>query len=108
MSNPAPIDAAGQDYDALTSNFRIRWQRNQVDPRYIPTATANDPVFQINIIDDSISEPIEYFEIELIVNPVSQTRNGFFFPSAVGRVTIIDDDQIMGKPKRMGYIANMI
>ena len=91
-----PVDAAGQDYDALPSNFRIRWRRDQVNPRYIPTPTNNDPVFQVNIIDDSISEPIEYFEIELIVNPDSQTRNGFFFPSAVGRVTIIDNEQMIG------------
>ena len=74
--------------------FRIRWLPNQVDPRYVQTPTNNDPVFQITIIDDDIPEPPgrEYFEIDLTLNPTGNNRNGFFFPSAVGRVTIIDDD----------------
>ena len=83
--------------------FRIRWLSNQVDPRYIPTPTGNDPVFQVTIIDDDIPEPPgrEYFEIDLTLNPVGNNRNGFFFPSAVGRVIIIDDDicKFLDKPK---------
>ena len=76
------------------SNFQIRWLANQVDPQYIPTPTFLDPVFQVTIIDDDIPEPPgrEYFEIDLILNPTGNNRNGFFFPRAVGRVTIIDDD----------------
>ena len=73
--------------------FRIRWQADQVNPRYIPTPTTNDPAFEIAIIDDSIPEsPREYFEIDLTLNPTGSNINGFFYPRAVGRVTIIDDD----------------
>ena len=86
------IDAAGVNMDYMPlSDFQIRWLRDAVDPRYIPTPTANDPVFQITILDDDIAEPREYFEIDLTLNVVNN-RNGFFFPRAVGRVTIIDDD----------------
>ena len=88
------IDAAGVDYMAL-SNFRIRWLvDNQVDPRYIPDATDDDPVFEVTIIDDNIPEPPEYLEIDLTLNTGGNinNRNGFFFPRAVGRVTVIDDD----------------
>ena len=76
------------------NGFRIRWLADQVDPRYIPTPTRNDPAFEITIIDDSVAEPPgrEYFEIDLTLNPTGGSRNGFFYPSAVGRVTIIDDD----------------
>lgn len=74
------------------SDFRIRWEVNQVDPRYIPTPTDRDPVFQINITNDNIPEVQEYFEIMLTLNEVGSNSNGFFYPSAVGRVTIIDDD----------------
>ena len=81
------------DYNSL-ENFRIRWQPDQVDPRYIPNPTNNDPVFEIMILDDNIPEPPgrEYFEIDLTLNPTGNNRNGFFYPRAVGRVTIIDDD----------------
>ena len=87
------IDAAGVDYMPL-SNFQIRWQSDQVDPRYIPNPTVADPAFVVTIIDDDILEPParQYFEIVLSLNPTGSSRNGFFFPSAVGRVTIIDDD----------------
>ena len=75
------------------SDFRIRWQANQVDPRYILNSTDADPVFQFSIIDDNDPENrTEYFEIELALNPNGDGRNGVFFPNAVGRVTIIDDD----------------
>ena len=92
------IDTVGVDYERLPSRadgdgFRIRWQADQVDPRYVSNPTNNDPVFQINIIDDDIPEPgREYFEIDLSLNPSGNNRNGFFYPRAVGRVTIIDDD----------------
>ena len=66
---------------------------DQVDPRYIPTATDDDPVFQVRIVDDGIPEPAEYFELVLTLNEGSNGRNGIFYPSAVGRVTIIDDDR---------------
>ena len=47
-----------------------------------------DPVFNFEIIDDEIGEEREeYFEIVL-----EATRNAVFFPYAVGRVTILDDD----------------
>ena len=88
------IDAAGVDYMAL-SDFRIRWLGNQVDPRYITNPNPDqDPVFEVIIIDDDIPEPPgrEFFEIDLTLNPTGDNRNGFFFPRAVGRVTIIDDD----------------
>ena len=69
------------------SNFRIRWQADQVDPRSGP----NDPPLEFVIIDDDIyGEPSKYFEIDLSLNPTGNGRNGFFFPNAVGRVTIID------------------
>ena len=78
-------------------DFRIRWQPDQVDPSYIVDSDPilnQDPVFEITIIDDSIAEPPgrEYFEIDLSLNPGGGNRNGFFYPRAVGRVTIIDDD----------------
>ena len=75
------------------TNFRIRWRANEVDPRYIPTPTRLDPAFEFTIINDDVMEPPgrEYFEIDLRLN-TGATRNGFFFPNAVGRVTIIDDD----------------
>ena len=77
----------------VLSDFRIRWLADQVDPRYIPTPSDNDPVFNVTIKDDEIPEPREeYFEIVLSLNPTGSRRNGFFYPSAVGRVTIIDDD----------------
>ncbi len=91
VTSLSPFSIDGIDYVAL-SNFRIRWQADQVDPRYIPTPTANDPVFEVIIMDDSVLEPREYFEIELMLNPTGNGRNGLFYPSAVGRVTIIDDD----------------
>ena len=72
--------------------FRIRWLADQVDPRYIPNPTENDLAFEITIVNDTIPEPIEYFEIDLTLNPTGDSRNGFFYPRAVGRVTIIDDD----------------
>ena len=84
--------AAGSDYVAR-SNFRIRWQANRVDPRYVPTPTTQDPAFEFTIMDDDIPEdPREYFEIDLSLNPSGNGRNGFFFPDAIGRVTILDDD----------------
>ena len=96
------IDTVGMDYVRLPSRgdgngFRIRWLADQVDPRYIadsPPNFNNDPVFEITIINDSIAEPPgrEYFEIDLSLNPSGGNRNGFFYPRAVGRVTIIDDD----------------
>ena len=86
------ISIDGSDYMAI-SEFRIRWQEDQVDPRYIPTPSSADPVFQVSIIDDDIPEPfIEYFELVLTLNEGSSGRNGIFYPSAIGRVTIIDDD----------------
>ena len=86
------INAAGVDYMPL-SNFRIRWLFDQVDPRYIPNPTDPDPAFEVIIIDDNIPEPPgrEYFEIVLSLNPGGY-GNGFFYPRAVGRVIIIDDD----------------
>ena len=76
------------------NGFQIRFLANQVDPKYIPTPTDYDRAFEITIIDDSIAEPPgrEYFEIDLTLNPTGSIRNGFFYPRAVGRVTIIDDD----------------
>ena len=87
------IDTVGMDYMQL-NNFRIRWRADQVDPRYIPDPTPQDPAFEITIIDDDVPEPPgrEYFEIDLTLNPTGNNRNGFFYPRAVGRVTIIDDD----------------
>ena len=75
------------------SNFRIRWRADQVDPRYVPNPTDPDPTFEVTIINDNVPEPPgrEYFEIDLILNP-GGNGNGFFYPRAVGRVTIIDDD----------------
>ena len=85
---------AGTDYVAKT-NFHIRWQANQVDPRYVPMPTASDPLFMFTIIDDNITESREeYFEIDLSLNPMGSGRNGLFFPTAVGRVTILDDEGI--------------
>lgn len=73
------------------SNFRVRWRANEVDPRFITQPSNNDRVFQFMIMNDDIQESTEYFEIDLIPNP-GGNGNAFFYPSAVGRVTIIDDD----------------
>ena len=64
---------------------------DQVYPRYLPSETDVDLTFQVNIINDNIPEDQEYFEINLTLNPTGN-GNGFFYPTAVGRVTIIDDD----------------
>ena len=85
------IDAVGVDYMVL-SDFRIRWLADQVQPRFITNPGPNDDVFEVTIIDDTDPEPREYFEIDLTLNPTGNNRNGVFFPRAVGRVTIIDDD----------------
>ena len=90
MKNNLCTDIAFQDYMPL-SNFRIRWRTNEVDPRFVTSPSANDPALEFVIIDNHIPEQTEYFEIDLIPNP-GGNGNGFFFPSAVGRVTIIDDD----------------
>ena len=76
------------DYMPL-SDFQIRWLADQVDPSY---TTGLDPAFVVTIINDDIPEPREYFEIELTLSPTGNDSNGFFYPRAVGRVTIIDDD----------------
>ena len=65
------------------------------EPRFITNPNLNrDAIFEVEIIDDEIPEPPgrEYFEIDLSFNPTGNGRNGYFFPNAVGRVTIIDDD----------------
>ena len=94
------IDVAGEDYMPLmmpgseSDDFRIRWLEDDVvNPRYTRLPSNRDPVFQVTIMDDDIPEPPgrEYFEIDLTLNPMSN-GNGFFYPRAVGRVTIIDDD----------------
>ena len=86
------VDAAGVDYRAL-SDFRIRWLAGDtVNPRYTRLPSNNDQVFQVTIEQDDIPETDEYFEIDLTLNPTGNNRNGFFYPRAVGRVTIIDDD----------------
>ena len=85
-------DVAGTDYFAK-SDFRIRWFENDVDPRYISEPSENDQVFQFTIIDDEIEESlVEYFEIDFVLNPSGNGRNGVFVPQAVGRVTILDND----------------
>ncbi len=62
-----------------TGFVRLRFQRNEVNPR------AGDS-FIVNIVDDSINEPNEYFEVYFNVDV-----NGYPFPG-VARVTIVDDD----------------
>ena len=50
-------------------------------------------MFQFTIIDDDIPEDrLEYFEIDLVLNTQGNGRNGYFFPDAIGRVTIRDND----------------
>ena len=72
------FNAADEDYVPL-SNFQVRWQSNQIDP---------DPTLEFEILDDDNIEAREkFFEIELSI-----TRNALFYPCAVGRVTIIEDD----------------
>ena len=69
------------------SNFRIRWQADQVDPRSGP----NDPPLEFTIIDDDIEEKLfRHFETDLSLNSTGDGRNGFFFPDAIGRVTIVE------------------
>ena len=94
------IDAEGVDYrrlpdqNAANPGFRVRWEADESEPRFITNPNAmRDPIFEVEIIDDEDPElpGREYFEIDLSLNP-GGNRNGFFFPNAVGRVTIIDDD----------------
>ena len=90
MVQYSSLNVAGSDYQAQ-SNFRIRWQADQVNQR----TGANDPPLVFEIIDDDIGEdPFEFFEIDLSLNPTGNGRNGFFFPNAVGHITIVDDDAI--------------
>ena len=77
----------------MQSDFRIRWRTGESSPRFITAPSSNDPVFQFTIIDDDIPEDrVEYFEIDLVLNPQGNGRNGYFFPDAIGRVTILDND----------------
>ena len=97
------LDAEGQDYrrladqNAANPGFRVRWEADESEPRYITNPNVNrDPIFEVEIIDDDIPELEppggEYFEIDLSLNPTGNGRNGYFFPNAVGRVTIVDND----------------
>ena len=76
--------AAGSDYLAL-SGVIIRWQANQRLSRF--DLGNNDVPFDVTIIDDDIPEPTEYFEVHFEVQ-----STGYAYPSAIGRVTILDDD----------------
>ena len=71
------------DYETITGR-RIRWRPDRVDPR---TDTANDAPFTITIIDDDVDEDDEYLEVHFTVE-----TTGYAFPSAIARVTILDDD----------------
>ena len=42
--------------------------------------------------DDFPEDRTEYFEIDLVLHPSGSGRNGYFYPDAIGRVTILDDD----------------
>lgn len=66
------------------SNQRVRFQPEAVLPRTGP----RDPPFVVTIIDDSFAEDTEYFEI-----PFEIQTSGYAVPRAVGRVTILDNDE---------------
>ena len=68
--------------------MRIRWQANQRLSRHdLGNGGANDVPFTVTIIDDDIPEPTEYFEVHFEVQ-----STGYAYPSAIGRVTILDND----------------
>ena len=81
---PAGGAVAGSDYQTITGR-RIRWRPNKVDPQ---RDTANDAPFTITIIDDNVNEDDEYLEVHFVVE-----TTGYAFPSAIARVTILDDDR---------------
>ena len=87
----------------MAEEFQIRWRANEVLPRYLTSPNPErDPVFQFNITDDKIPENVtEYLDIVL-----TSQRNGVFYPNAVGRVTIVDDDICMLLLMYMHYLAN--
>lgn len=51
--------------------------------------------YEIQITNDEIEEDPEYFEVHFVFD--SQTESGgYAFPSAIARVTILDDDRMGG------------
>ena len=78
----------GSDFEEL-SNFAIRWTANSEQPRYITSPNNANQPFTVTILDDDIPEPTEYFEVHFEVE-----NTGFAFPSAIGRVTILDNDAV--------------
>ena len=76
------------DYIPITDR-RVRWTRAQVDRVNPRNDTPNDIPFIITIVNDNIAEPTEYLEVHFTI-----TSNGFAFPRAIARVTILDDDNI--------------
>ena len=78
----------GSDYLTL-SGVRIQWQPGEKLSRFdlgtgIPTL---DTPFDVTIIDDDVPEPIECFEVHFVVQ-----STGYAYPSAIGRITILDND----------------
>lgn len=84
----------GSDFIPIKDR-RIRWSLRPQDDRVNPrTDTANDAPFVISITDDDIPEPTEYLEVRFRID-----STGYAFPSAIARVTILDDDDGGGKIK---------
>lgn len=77
----------GSDFVSL-SGVRTRWSPGATQSRAVlGDGGVRDVFFDITIIDDSNPEPTEYFEVHFEVQ-----STGYAYPSAIGRVTILDND----------------
>ena len=55
-----------------------------------PRTGNRDIPFDITIVNDDVAEPTEYLEVHFINNQTVGV--GYAYPSAIARVTILDDD----------------
>ena len=78
---------AGSDYNSITRR-RIIFLPGQVDAR----SNSADIPFDITIIGDIIPEPTEYLEVHFAIDGGDTQGSGYAYPSAIARVTILDND----------------
>ena len=77
----------GSDYNGITRR-RVVFLPGQVDARM----NSADFPFDITIIGDTIPEPTEYLEVHFAIDSGDTQGSGYAYPTAIARVTILDDD----------------
>lgn len=82
---------AGTDYQSIIRR-RVVFLPDQVDPRM----GSNDVPFDITIVGDDIAEPTEYLEVHFVIDLTDTQGSGYAYPTAIARVTILDDDGVAG------------